>query len=92
MGYIKAFEILPIEIIEQVQKYVDGGIIYIPKREGQKKSWGENTDTKRVLSIRNASIYADYDNGMTTRQISEKYFLAEKSIQRIIRQERNKSP
>jgi len=91
MSYIKAFEILPIEIIEQVQKYIDGEIIYIPKREGQKKSWGENTDTKRVLSIRNASIYADYHYGMTTRQISEKYFLTEKSIQRIIRQERNKA-
>jgi len=91
MGYIKAFEILPIEIIEQVQKYVDGEIIYIPRRKEQKKSWGEGTDTKKVLSIRNAGIYADYRNGMTTRQLSERYFLAEKSIQRIIRQERNKS-
>ncbi len=29
MGYIKAEEILPVEIIELVQQYVDGESIYI---------------------------------------------------------------
>lgn len=90
MGYVKATEILPADMIEQIQKYVDGEVVYIPKQNNRKKSWGENTDTKRILSVRNAKIYDDYQNGMTIRKLAQKYFLAEKSIQRLIRQERNK--
>lgn len=33
MGYIKAEEILPDEIIEMIQQYVDGASIYIPRKE-----------------------------------------------------------
>ena len=32
MGYMKAEEILPIEIIELIQQYVDGENIYIPRK------------------------------------------------------------
>ena len=92
MGYKKAFEVLPVEIIDQIQNYVDGKSIYIPKREERKKSWGENTDTRLILSMRNADIYQDYHNGMTIQELSQKYFLVDKSIQRIIRQEKNKKP
>ncbi len=31
MGYIRAEEILPIEVIELIQQYVDGKNIYIPR-------------------------------------------------------------
>jgi Mor family transcriptional regulator len=80
--------ILPKELIEQIQKYVDGKVIYIPKKQINKKQWGENTDTKQVLASRNSQIYSDRQNGMTIKQLSEKYFLTEKSIQRILRQEK----
>ena len=80
--------ILPKELIEQIQKYVDGKVIYIPKKQINKKQWGENTDTKQVLASRNSQIYSDRQNGMTIKHLSEKYFLAEKSIQRILRQEK----
>ena len=33
--------ILPKELIEQIQKYVDGKVIYIPKKQKNKKQWGE---------------------------------------------------
>jgi len=49
---------------------------------------GENTDTKQVLALRNCQICSDRQNGMTIKQLSEKYFLTEKSIQRILRQEK----
>lgn len=80
--------ILPKELIEQIQKYVDGKVIYIPKKQINKKQWGENTDTKQVLASRNSQIHSDRQNGMTIKQLSEKYFLTEKSIQRILRQEK----
>ena len=47
---------------------------------------GENTDTKQFLSSRNQQIGLDFQNGMSIKQLSEKYYLSEKSIQRIIKQ------
>ena len=32
MSYIRADEILPKELLETIQQYVDGQIIYIPKK------------------------------------------------------------
>lgn len=84
MSYRKAEEILPIEIIELIQRYVDGENIYIPRREENKKEWGTVTGIKGELSKRNQEIYSDYLQGMKTAVLSEKYFLSEKSIQRII--------
>lgn len=89
MGYIKAWEILPKDIIKQIQQYIDGEVIYIPKLEENRKSWGENTNTKSELANRNKMIYADYLSGISISRLAKKYYLAEKSIQRIIRQEKS---
>ena len=37
MGYPKIYEILPKEIILQIQDYIEGAVIYIPKRSENKK-------------------------------------------------------
>lgn len=85
MGYIRAEEILPNEIIELIQKYVDGQNIYIPKKENNRSEWGNKTGLRQELIIRDTNIYNDFDMGMKTWELAEKYFLSEKSIQRIIR-------
>lgn len=43
MGYPKIYEILPKEIILQIQDYIEGAVIYIPKRSENKKLWGDGT-------------------------------------------------
>lgn len=91
MNYISAKDVLPIEIIKQIQYYVDGQIIYIPKSEPKKKGRKVDTLAKRELSIRNTNIYMEYISGLSIKQLSQKYFLVEKSIQRIIRQEKTKN-
>ena len=40
MGYIRAEEILPIEVIELIQQYVDGENIYIPRKSAHRQAWG----------------------------------------------------
>ena len=89
MSYPKIYEVLPKDIILQIQDYIEGEVIYIPKRSENKKSWGDCTDTKEILSLRNKKIYYDYCDGISVQQLAQKYFLAEKSIQRIIRYEKN---
>lgn len=84
MGYKRADSILPDELIKLIQQYVDGEIIYIPRKDGNRTQWGNNTSTKQELSKRNTSIVSDYHNGLKIPQLAEKYFLSEKSIQRIV--------
>lgn len=88
MGYIKAEEILPIEIIELIQQYVDGRNIYIPRKQDNRQEWGTKTSYRCELQNRNQLIYRDYLSGMTVYELAESYYLSEKSIQRIIRQEK----
>lgn len=88
MSYIKATQLLPIDLLVKVQEYVDGKCIYIPKLDDNKHEWGTNTSTREELKIRNKRIYDDYLKGQTSDSLSQKYFLSVKSIQRIIRQQK----
>ena len=83
MSYIRADRILPRELLEAIQQYVDGEIIYIPKKE--KQSWGSGTSSKEFFRERNERIYEAYQNGISTKELSRTFSLSEKSIQRILR-------
>ena len=85
MGYRNAGEILPTEIIELIQQYVEGENLYIPRRSENRLKWGSRTRITQELSLRNQQIYFDFCKGMTVAQLSSKYYLSHKSIQRIIR-------
>lgn len=90
MSYRSAQQILPEELIELIQQYVDGDYLYIPRKETGRKKWGENTNIKSELAERNALIYTDYCQGISMTGLAEKYFLSEKSIQRIVYLQRKK--
>ena len=84
MSYIKAEEILPEELIRQIQEYADGVYIYIPRKPGTRRAWGQRTDYKAELIIRNDRIRTDYAAGESIATLSRKYHLSEKSIRRIL--------
>lgn len=86
MGYIKAEDILPVKIIEMIQQYADGVNIYIPRREDRKMEWGQTTHSKEKLRCRNEEIYMEYCQGLTVKELAEKYFLSDKSIWKILKQ------
>lgn len=83
MSYIRAEEVLPQKLLEEIQQYVHGKAIYIPASE--KQEWGSRTDAKIYYETRNQKIYPEYCNGYTSNELVKKYALSEKSIQRIIR-------
>lgn len=88
MGYKKAAHILPQKLLEEVQEYVDGEFIYIPRVSENKKGWGTGTSTRKELRERNMQIYSDYLSGMHMEALAEKYYLSLKSIQRIVGQQK----
>ena len=84
MSYIKAEEILPEELIRQIQEYADGVCIYIPRKPGTRHAWGQKTGYKAELKARNDHIRNDHGAGESVPALSRKYHLSEKSIRRIL--------
>ena len=87
MKYIKANSILPISLIEELQNYIQGGYIYIPSRNENKKGWGELSGYKREIEKRNKKIRMDYKHGKSLEELSKSYFLSIHSIKKIIYKE-----
>jgi len=86
MGYIRAEEILPEHIVALLQEYAEGQMIYVPKKKEHKALWGALSGARDQLGHRNIAIYREYLAGVKVAQLAEKYYLTEKSIQRIIRE------
>ena len=92
MKYIKAQDVLPEDVLKLIQKYVDGSYLYIPKKSENRRSWGEKNGTKNNLKIRNNEIFNKYLSGITVEELTLQYYLSEKSIRRIIYEEKRKCP
>ncbi|WP_242598184.1 CD3324 family protein [Heyndrickxia oleronia] len=88
MGYKKADDFLPKELVLLIQNYVDGDYIYIPRKKGNELSWGEKNGARKAIKNRNHDIYIKYNYGATKEQLAKEYHLSIKSIERIIYKQR----
>lgn len=88
MKYAKAQDVLPEEIVKIIQRYVDGKYLYVPRKDENHRAWGEKTGIKKSLKMRNNEIYKKYIDGATIDELTQEYYLSEKSIRRIIGQEK----
>jgi Mor family transcriptional regulator len=84
--YINANTILPDMLVEELQKYVQAGYIYIPAKDEQHKSWGELSGYRKELAKRNAIIIMEYKNGVSVAELADRYFLSVSAIRKIIYQ------
>ena len=75
MSYASARDIFPKDILEIIQQYIEGEYIYIPKKEENKKPWGELTKSKLELQARNKRIYESYLSGLSIDILAERYYL-----------------
>ncbi len=86
MKYINATTILPDMLVEELQKYVQAGYIYIPAKDEQHKSWGELSGYRKELYERNKIIMNKYQNGVSIEELAEEYYLSVYAIRKIIYQ------
>lgn len=84
MKYSNAQKVLPDEIIKLIQEYVSGEYLYIPRKAGKEKAWGENSGSRKSLDKRNEEIYDKYCEGISVLELMKEYYLSDKSIRRII--------
>jgi Mor family transcriptional regulator len=84
MKYINATEILPKNLLNEIQKYIAGEILYIPQPEGPKSSWGSRTGSKQEIINRNKQIKFEKENGKTIEELMLKYNLSYDTIKKIV--------
>jgi len=75
---------LPDELLSEIQKYIQGKSIYIPKQKDSYKKWGDNTQSKNITSTRNDEIREAFRNGSMVDELCDKYCLSPESIKKIV--------
>ncbi len=83
--YINGEDILPQDLLKQVQRYVQGKEIYIPKSSKSRLRWGERNGAKLEIAKRNEEILTRYRSGDSIESLMGDYYLSYDSIRRIIR-------
>ena len=83
MQYENAKDILPASLLEEIQKYAEGKVIYIPKRS-KREGWGEASGYREKLNKRNAAILNRYASGTSIMEIAEEFFLSPETIKKIV--------
>ena len=86
MKYMNANAILPAELVEELQKYMQAGYIYIPAKTEQHKSWGELSGCRKELEYRNKKIISEYKQGVSIKNLADFYHLSVYTIRKIIYQ------
>ncbi|MDE7212103.1 MAG: hypothetical protein K2O03_11790 [Lachnospiraceae bacterium] len=83
MKYINAAEILPEKLLKELQTYIEGEILYVPKTSS-KKQWGTTTGSRLFYSERNEEIQKYYKEGYSINELASRYNLAYSTIKKII--------
>lgn len=83
MKYINAAEILPERLLKELQTYIDGEVVYIPK-SSIKKEWGAVNGSRTFYQERNREIRKLYREGFSIDMLMKRYGLAYSTIKKII--------
>lgn len=84
MGYKNGKDVLPLELLHELQKYIQGELVYIPREDNSRAGWGENNGTRTAIRERNEEIYSLYLQGSRVQELVDQYHLSEDSIRKII--------
>lgn len=88
MRYMNAREVLPEPLVKELQKVVPGGYLYVPTNECSRKRWGEESGYREELEARNRKIREEYDGGVPTGELAERYALSVHAIRKIVYRKR----
>lgn len=84
MGYKNAKCVLPQQVLQAVQEFIDGEYLYIPRKEECRKQWGETTSSRERLLARNREIAAGRRSGVTVPELAERHYLSVKAVYKIL--------
>ncbi|PYI55528.1 CD3324 family protein [Paenibacillus flagellatus] len=83
MEYTDATVILPKELVEKVQQFVQGEYLFIPARKDC-RSREARSGKRAEIDRRNSEIIQSYTSGMSVEELAQTYTLSIYAIQKII--------
>jgi hypothetical protein len=81
--YVNAGVILPDNLVVEIQKYIQGGYLYIPSQMKLRKKWGENSGNRDYIRCRNEDICNKYKSGYKIKDLAVDFFLSTESIKKL---------
>lgn len=84
MSYINADQLLPPDLLREIQKYVQGSLVYIPRPPQQHLGWGSKNGTRESLDRRNADIREKRSRGSGIDELADEYGLSPDGIRKIL--------
>lgn len=84
MKYRNASEILPDELLREIQKYAPGEILYIPSNK-DRQQWGAKTGARRFYEERNEVIrHKFFSLKIPLDALCEEYCLSDETVRKIL--------
>jgi len=84
MPYLNADGVLPPELLSEIQKYVQGALVYVPRQGTERLGWGRKNGTRAELDKRNTAIRAAKAGGRTIDELADEYCLSADGIRKIL--------
>ncbi|MBM7564892.1 CD3324 family protein [Paenibacillus sacheonensis] len=84
MNYKNGKDVLPPRLLEELQRYIQGELLYIPKPQSERAAWGEKSGSRVMIKRRNEEIFRHHLNGSTVQELERQYHLSGESIRKII--------
>lgn len=83
MRYRRASDILPDDLLREVQKYAAGETLYFP-RDKARKQWGEISGARTYFKQRNDEIRQKYLEKVSIERLADEYCLSEETVRKIV--------
>ncbi len=83
MKYRNAADILPDELLKEIQKFTSGETLYIPNN-AEHKQWGHRSGARLFYKERNEEIKNKYFHKVSIDALADEYCLSVETIRKII--------
>ncbi|MDE5951566.1 MAG: hypothetical protein K2H12_08310, partial [Acetatifactor sp.] len=89
-NYMNAEQVLPPQLLEQVQRYAAGKLLYVPQTQETARLWGEGTGQRSYYRKRNQMIRNKHAYGTGIPQLAREYCLSQETVKKIVYNKRAK--
>ncbi|QUI24094.1 hypothetical protein HZI73_18135 [Vallitalea pronyensis] len=83
MSHKNGKDIFPPELLREIQKYINGGNVYIPRKDSHTR-WGVKSGIRQELIQRNRQIRHLFRDGTSIEELSFVFGLSVYTIKKIV--------
>jgi Mor family transcriptional regulator len=83
LNYKKGADVLPARLLKEIQEYVEGSLVYIPKKS-RKAGWGDLSGARELIDKRNKMMISMFEQGNSIQALADKFHLGEDTVRKIV--------